>query len=80
MDILEACRTPAIEYWIMIKARLGYETFSKYRDKLLREGKMISLYSNANGRASKTYYSLTQEGIQMLEELKTGRVKKANQS
>jgi predicted transcriptional regulator len=70
--ILEACRTPSVEHWIMIKARLGYETFWMHVNRLLNEGK-VALFRNDDGRGngSKTYYTLTREGLQMLEELKS---------
>ena len=65
----------------MIKARLGYETFSKYRDKLVREGKMItSSPTDEHGRTSKTYYSLTREGMQLLEDLSAERPKKGTRN
>jgi predicted transcriptional regulator len=73
MEILEACRSPAVEHWIMIKARVGYEAFCKYTDNLIKQGKMVLLKMDDQGgpRKSKTYYSLTEEGIRMLEELKS---------
>jgi predicted transcriptional regulator len=77
MEILEACRSPAVEHWIMIRARVGYQSFVKYIDKLLSEGKITSSRAGEeNGRRSKTYYTLTREGLQMLEELKSEQGKK----
>ncbi len=77
MEILEACRSPAVEHWIMIRARVGYQSFVKYIDKLLSEGKVTSSRTGEdNGRRSKTYYTLTNEGFQMLEELKSEQGKK----
>lgn len=71
IDMLEACRTPAIEHWIMIKARLGYETFWMHMNNLLQEGKMICSLSRQNrGGKPLNYYSITPDGIHMLEKLK----------
>ena len=68
--ILEACRTPSVEHWIMIKARLGYETFWKHMNSLLEEGKMICSFGDQKqGGKSKTYYSVTEDGLLMLERL-----------
>ena len=71
MEILEACRSPAVEHWIMIKARVGYEGFCKYTDKLMQEGMVISSRTEERpGARPKTYYSLTKEGLQKLEKLR----------
>lgn len=71
--ILEACRTPSVEHWIMIKARLGYETFWSHMSRLLSEGKMISTTETdvSKGSRSRTYYSVTGEGLRYLEKLKS---------
>jgi predicted transcriptional regulator len=70
--ILEACRTPSVEHWIMIKARLGYETFWSHMNRLLTEGKMTSIseHEATKGSRIRTYYSVTGEGLQYLEQLK----------
>jgi predicted transcriptional regulator len=74
IEILEACRTPAIEHWIMIKARLGYETFWNHMNRLLEEGKMICSQISQNPRGkSVAYYSLTPDGLQMLEKLRENK-------
>lgn len=71
-EILDACHSPAVEHWIMIKARVGYQSFVKHMDTLLSEGKVSSSRSADNrGRNSATYYTLTKEGLQMLERLKS---------
>jgi predicted transcriptional regulator len=71
-EILEACHSPAVEHWIMIKARVGYQSFVKHMDRLLIEGKVISSRANDDrGRRSTTYYTLTKEGLQMLEKLRS---------
>jgi predicted transcriptional regulator len=71
--ILEACRTPSVEHWIMIKARLGYETFWTHMNRLLDEGKMICSFvgdQRYGGGKSKAYYSITKDGLSMLDELR----------
>ncbi|MGI0078912.1 MAG: winged helix-turn-helix domain-containing protein [Nitrososphaerales archaeon] len=68
MAILEACRSPSVEHWIMIKARLGYETFWSHTTKLLREGMMNRLVEKGRGR---TLYSITENGLALLERLKS---------
>ncbi len=69
--ILEACRTPSVEHWIMIKARLGYETFWMHVNRLLEEGKMITFFGDQKqGEKSKTYYSITEDGLTMLDRLR----------
>lgn len=68
MAILEACRSPSVEHWIMIKARLGYETFWSHTTKLLREGMMNRLVEKGRGR---TLYSITEKGLRLLERLKS---------
>lgn len=65
--ILEACRSPSVEHWIMIKARLGYETFWAHTSKLLRDGMVNRLVENGRGR---TLYSITEKGLVKLESLK----------
>jgi predicted transcriptional regulator len=71
--ILEACRTPSVEHWIMIKARLGYETFWSHMSRLLSEGKMISItdQDTSKGSRARTYYTVTGEGLRYLEKLKS---------
>jgi len=73
--ILEACRTPSVEHWIMIKARLGYETFWSHMSRLLAEGKMVSLteQDNSKGARARTYYTVTGEGLRYLEKLKSAQ-------
>jgi predicted transcriptional regulator len=71
-EILEACHSPAVEHWIMIKARVGYQSFIRHMDRLLNEGKVSSSRTgDERGRRSTTYYTLTKEGLQMLEELRS---------
>jgi predicted transcriptional regulator len=69
--ILEACRTPSVEHWIMIKARLGYETFWMHTNRLIEEGKMMCSFGDQRqGSKSKTYYSITKDGLIMLDQLR----------
>ena len=73
--ILEACRTPSVEHWIMIKARLGYQTFWFHTSHLLSEGMMeVSFESEGSGnkgRRARTLYSITESGLRLLERLKS---------
>ena len=66
--ILEACKTPSVEHWIMIKARLGYETFWSHTSRLLKDGMMSCLTESGRGR---TLYSVTDKGLRFLERLKS---------
>ena len=66
--ILEACKTPSVEHWIMIKARLGYETFWSHTSRLLKDGMMSCLTESGRGR---TLYSVTDKGLRFLEKLKS---------
>jgi DNA-binding PadR family transcriptional regulator len=55
----------------MIKARLGYETFWMHTNRLLQEGKMICSFGDQKqGGKSKTYYSITEDGLLMLDKLR----------
>ena len=62
--ILEACRTPTVQHWIMVKARLGYDTFRKHMNQLVSLGMMNTL-SDGN----KTLYSINQRGLSLLQQL-----------
>ena len=62
--ILEACRTPNVQHWIMVKARLGYDTFWHHMNELLSEGMMETVYDG-----NKTLYKINAKGINLLEEL-----------
>src|SRR5579864_1590239 len=62
--ILEACRTPSVQHWIMVKARLGYDTFRKHMNQLVSLGMMNTL-SDGN----KTLYSINERGLSMLQQL-----------
>src|ERR1700730_14657262 len=64
MAILEACRTPTVQHWIMVKARLGYDTFRKHMNELVSLGMMNTLNDG-----NKTLYSLNQRGLSMLQRL-----------
>lgn len=64
MAILEACRTPTVQHWIMVKARLGYDTFWKHMNTLA-SNEMISTSNDGY----KTLYSVNQKGLALLEEL-----------
>jgi predicted transcriptional regulator len=62
--ILEACRTPSVQHWIMVKARLGYDTFRKHMNQLVSLGMMNTLNDG-----NKTLYSLNQRGLLLLQQL-----------
>ena len=62
--ILDACRTPSVQHWIMVKARLGYDTFWKHMNDLVSLGMMNTL-----SEGSKTLYSINEKGLNMLHEL-----------
>jgi predicted transcriptional regulator len=64
--ILEACRTPTVQHWIMVKARLGYDTFRKHMNELVLLGMMNTL-SDGN----KTLYSINERGLSLLQRLST---------
>lgn len=66
--ILEACRTPCVQHWIMVKARLGYDTFWKHMNQLVSTGMM-----NTFSEGSKTLYSLNERGLMLLQELESER-------
>jgi predicted transcriptional regulator len=67
--ILEACRTPTVQHWIMVKARLGYDTFWKHMSTLVSNGMMETTYDGY-----KTLYSINQKGIIFLQELEDTNV------
>ncbi len=62
--ILEACRTPTVQHWIMVKARLGYDTFWKHMNSLITLGMM-----NAVNDGHRTLYSVNEKGLNLLKEL-----------
>ncbi|MDA4129369.1 MAG: winged helix-turn-helix domain-containing protein [Thaumarchaeota archaeon] len=62
--ILEACRTPTVQHWIMVKARLGYDTFRKHMNQLVSLGMMNTLNDG-----NKTLYSLNERGLSLLQQL-----------
>lgn len=62
--ILEACRTPTVQHWIMVKARLGYDTFRKHMNELVSLGMMNTL-----NEGNKTLYSLSERGLTLLQQL-----------
>ena len=62
--ILNACRTPTVQHWIMVKARLGYDTFWKHMNKLLSMGVMDETIEG-----SRTLYRVNARGLEMLSQL-----------
>jgi predicted transcriptional regulator len=69
LAILEACRTPTVQHWIMVKARLGYDTFWKHMNILASSGMIVT-----SSDGYKTLYSVNQKGLVFLEELETTQV------
>jgi predicted transcriptional regulator len=68
LAILEACRTPSVEHWIMIKARLGYETFWSHSSMLMKKGMLDRLVEKGRGR---TLYAITEKGLRFMDQLKS---------
>ena len=64
--ILEACRTPTVQHWIMVRARLGYETFWHHMNDLLSRGMLESMHDG-----SKTLYRINAKGLDLLDSLET---------
>jgi predicted transcriptional regulator len=62
--ILEACRTPNVQHWIMVKARLGYDTFWHHMNSLISQGMMETMYEG-----NKTLYRINAKGINYLKQL-----------
>jgi predicted transcriptional regulator len=62
--ILETCRTPTVQHWIMVKARLGYDTFWKHMNSLISHGMM-----NAVNDGHRTLYSVNEKGLNLLRDL-----------
>ncbi|MDG6922206.1 MAG: hypothetical protein JRN67_02805 [Nitrososphaerota archaeon] len=62
--ILDACRTPCVQHWIMVKARLGYDTFWKHMNALVSLGMM-----DTSTDGNKTVYSINEKGLVLLKEL-----------
>ena len=64
--ILDACRTPSVQHWIMVKARLGYDTFWKHMNELVSLG-MMEMSNDGN----KTVYSINEKGLTLLQKLQS---------
>jgi len=62
--ILDSCRTPTVQHWIMVKARLGYDTFWKHMNTLLTSGLMEETCDG-----SKTLYQTNAKGLDLLGRL-----------
>ena len=67
--ILDACRTPSVQHWIMVKARLGYDTFWKHMNELVSLGMM-----NTSNDGNKTMYSINEKGLSLLQQLQESDV------
>jgi len=66
--ILEACRTPTVQHWIMVKARLGYDTFWKHMNMFVSKGMM-----DMRNDGYKTLYSVNEKGLEFLQELESSQ-------
>ena len=64
LAILEACRTPTVQHWIMVKARLGYDTFWKHMNRLLAGGLIDEMTEG-----SRTLYQTSSKGLELLVKL-----------
>jgi|SRR5579875_3352964 len=62
--ILEACRTPTVQHWIMVRARLGYETFWHHMSDLISRGMMDTIHDG-----SKTLYKINERGLELLDKM-----------
>ena len=72
ISILNSCKTPSVQHSVMIKSRLGYETFWTHVNRLIDEG-MIT--SSSDGK--KVSYLMTERGRILLGKLLTsGNVSK----
>lgn len=69
MAILEACRTPTVQHWIMVKARLGYDTFWKHMSMFVSKGMINTTYDGY-----RTMYSLNEKGFGFLNQLEESEV------
>lgn len=66
LAILEACRTPNVQHWIMVKARLGYETFWHHMNRLISMGMMDEM-----NEGNRTMYRVNAKGLDFLAYLST---------
>ncbi len=69
LAILEACRTPNVQHWIMVKARLGYETFWNHMNRLLSMGMMDEL-----NEGNRTMYKVNAKGLDFLSYLVSNEI------
>ncbi|MHB8567568.1 MAG: winged helix-turn-helix domain-containing protein [Nitrososphaerales archaeon] len=67
--ILEVCRTPSVQHWIMVRARLGYETFWHHMNDLLSRGMMDTMNDG-----NKTLYRVNANGLDFLNRLEDSNV------
>jgi len=63
-SILESCRSANVQHWVMVKARLGYDTFWKHMNYLLSSGLM-----DERNEGSRTLYQTSAKGLELLEKL-----------
>jgi len=65
--ILEACRTPNVQHWIMVKARVGNYTFWHHMNRLISQGMMETIHDEEN----RMLFRISAKGINYLEKLET---------
>jgi predicted transcriptional regulator len=63
-SILETCRVANVQHWIMVKARLGYDTFWKHMNTLLARGLV-----EERSEGSRTLYQTSAKGLEILVKL-----------
>ncbi|MDA4111776.1 MAG: winged helix-turn-helix domain-containing protein [Thaumarchaeota archaeon] len=63
LAILDSCRIATVQHWIMVKARLGYDTFWKHMNKLLSSGLMDEV-----NEGSRTLYRINAKGLKLLSQ------------
>jgi len=66
VSILDSCRTANVQHWVMVKARLGYDTFWKHMNYLLTKGLV-----DEKIEGSRTLYQTSARGLELLEKVST---------
>jgi len=53
-----------VQHWVMVKARLGYDTFWKHMNSLLSAGLM-----DQRNEGNRTVYQTSSKGLELLQKL-----------
>jgi predicted transcriptional regulator len=61
LAVLGACRMPLVQHWVMVKARVGYDTFWSHVSSLLEQGLLSEVVDG-----SKVLYGITEKGLEFL--------------